>query len=385
MLAKKPHLRKWNKTLNAHLTVIFSTALLCSMWYLRTTFITSINGIDSDITKGLEKIVAICNFILSSIATAVAITTPRGPPLYDNGKPVTPISYSSILDFITFATMTPLLKKAYYKDSLDDSDLDRLPFNLRALTAYHNFKVWRSKSLLYRIWKANLRIMIYQLIATVTTALLFFVPVIFLYSFLEYIQKKPLNKASDWGYVCIFGMLISNILLFLAIAQQWYWSASEFNTSVRGMLNAELYAKSLRMLNGLYLNDNEENKNNGSNSSKKNNLAASVGKITNLMAVDTNRIGQFSMWWTTFVDCPIQITIALYFLYQLLGIASIYAFITLVIILPVNQLVSRYFTKSQNKLMKFRDHRVNLMNEVGKKKRENIFNKNATIIIFYKI
>ncbi|CAG8606010.1 17882_t:CDS:10 [Rhizophagus irregularis] len=364
VIARKPCLRKWNKTLNAHLTVIFTTAFLCSMWYLRTTFIISINGISSDITKNIEKIVAICNFILSSIATAVAITTPRGPPLYDNGRPVTPISYSSILDFITFATMTQLLKSAYYKDGLSDSDLDQIPFNLRAITAHHNFKVWRSKSLLYRIWKANLHIMIYQLITTVFTALLFFVPVVFLYNFLEYIQKKPLNKASDWGYVCIFGMLISNFLLYLSIGQQWYWSASEFNTSVRGMLNAEIYAKSLRMLNGLCLNDNEENKNDGSNISKSNNLAASVGKITNLMAVDTNRIGQFSMWWTTFIDCPIQLTIALYFLYQLLGIASIFAFITLIIILPINQFVSRHFTKSQNKLMKFRDNRVNLMNEI---------------------
>ncbi|GBB84403.1 hypothetical protein RclHR1_00110036 [Rhizophagus clarus] len=363
-IAKKPYLKEWNKTLNVHLTIIFSTAFLCSMWYLRTTFITSIDEVGSDVTVDLEKIVAICNFLLSLIATAVAITTPRGPPLYDNGRPVTPMSYSSILDFITFAAMTQLLKKAYYRDVLNDSDLEQLPFNLRALTAHHNLTVWRSKSLLYRIWMANLRIMIYQLIATVFTALLFFVPVIFLYYFLEYIQKKPLNEASDWGYVCIFGLSISNALLYLSWTQQWYWSACEFNSSVRGMLNAEIYAKSLRMLNGSYLNDNEENKNNESNSSKSNNLAASVGKITNLMAVDTNRIGRFSMWWTTFIDCPIQITIALYFLYQLLGVASIYAFITLVIILPINQLVSRYFTKSQNKLMKFRDHRVNLMNEV---------------------
>ncbi|GBB99870.1 hypothetical protein RclHR1_03660017 [Rhizophagus clarus] len=351
-IAKKS--RDWNKTLNAHLAVIFSVAFLCSMWYLRTAFVTSVNGIESDMTKGLEKIVAVCNFILSSIATAVAITTPRGPPLYDNGKPVTSLSYSSILDFITFAAMTSLLKKAYYKDALDDSDLDQLPFNLRAFTAHYNFRLWRSKSLLYRIWKANLRIMIYQLISTVLTASLFFAPAIFLYNFLEYIQEKSLNKTSDWGYVCIFGMLVSNILWALALGQQWYWSASEFNTSVRGMLNAEIYAKSLRMMNGLHLDDNNEN----------NNLAASVGKITNLMAVDTNRIGQFSMWWTTFIDCPIQITIALYFLYQILGIASIYAFISMIVILPINQLVSRYFAKSQNKLMKFRDHRVNLMNEV---------------------
>ncbi|RIA81176.1 P-loop containing nucleoside triphosphate hydrolase protein [Glomus cerebriforme] len=360
VIDKQPRIKEWRKTFNIHLTSIFSTAFLCSMWHLRSAFITSI---DDDVTTNrLEKIAAICNFILSSIVTAVAITTPRGPPLFDNGRPVTPLTYSSILDVITFAAITPLMKKAYYKVALNDSDIDQLPFNLRALTAYHKFKVWRSESLLYRIWKANNHIMIYQLVATISSALIFYVPTLFLYNFLEFIQENPLNKPSDWGYVCIFGMLISNILSLLSLGQQWYWSASVFNVSVRGMLNAELYAKSLKMLNGLYLKD--ENKDNESNSSKNNNLAASVGKITNLMAVDTNRIGQFSMWWTTFIDCPIQITIALYFLYQLLGIASIYAFITMIVILPLNQLVSKSFAKSQNELMKVRDHRVNLMNEI---------------------
>jgi hypothetical protein len=369
VIAKKPRGKEWSKTLNAHLTMIFFTTSLCSMWHVRSVFITSIDKKD-DITNILEKVAAVCNFILSSIATAVAITTPRGPPLFDNGRPVMPINYSSILDFITFGTITPLMKKSFYKDSLNDSDLDQLPFHLRAFTLYHTFKVWRSKPLLYRIWKSNKIIIIYQIIGTICSAVLVFIPSLFLYSFLEYIQKNPSDRASDWGYVCIFGMLISGTLLFISIGQQWYWSASEFNTSVRGMLNAELYAKSLKMLNGLYLNDDDgdKNKDNESSSSKNNNLAVSVGKLTNLMVVDTNRIGQFSMWWTILFDFPIQIAFAIYFLYQLVGIASICAFIALTVILPLNQVVSRYFTKSQNKLMKVRDHRVNLMNEVSKKK-----------------
>jgi hypothetical protein len=363
VIAKKPRGIEWSNTLNAHLVAIFFTAFLCSMWHLRLVFM-SIDEIDQ-VTKYLDKIAAVFNVILSFIATAVAITIPRGPPLFDNGRPVSPISYASILDFITFSTMTPLMKRAYYKDAFNDLDLDQLPFNLRALTVYHDFKVWRSKSLLYRIWKANKRIIIYQIIGTVCSALLWYIPVLFLYNFLEYVQKKPLNRTSDWGYVCLFGMLISNVLLFLSIGQQWYWSASEFNVAVKGMLNAEIYAKSLKMLNGLCFNDDrDENKNNKKNTSENDNLTASVGKITNLMAVDSNRIGQFLMWWTNFIDSPIQISIALYFLYQLLGIASIYAFTIMIIILPLNQLNSRRFSKSQNQLMRVRDNRVGVMNEV---------------------
>ena len=83
------------------------------------------------------------------------------------------------------------------------------------------------------------------------------------------------------------------------------------------------------------------------------------------MAVDTNRIAQFSMWWTTLmINTPIQIVVSLYFLYQLLGMASIYGFIVLAMMLPLNRLNSKYLSKIQGRLMKARDHRINITNEV---------------------
>ncbi|CAI2178694.1 732_t:CDS:10 [Funneliformis geosporum] len=354
LIAKKPRAKKWRTILNAHLTTIAFSAFLCSIWYLRFVFIMSKNSKDS------EQVVAICNLISSFIVTAVAITTPRSPPLFDNGKPVTPISSSSIFDFMTFAVMNPLIKKAYNKDALKESDLDQLPFDLRAIALYHRFKAWRSKSLFYRIWNANQRIIIFQVIGTMFVSLLYYVPSLFLYYFLEYIQEKPSDRASnwDWGYICILGMFISNVLLLISNGQQWFWSASAFNTSICGMLNAEIYAKSLKMTNGVCIdNVNEKDSSKGDN-------AAAVGKLINLMAVDTSRIGQFSMWWTIFFDTPIQIIISLYFLYHLLGIASIIAFTAMIMILPLNHLNSNYLSKVQTKLMKARDHRVSLMNEV---------------------
>ncbi|CAG8441509.1 9619_t:CDS:10 [Funneliformis caledonium] len=354
LIAKQSRAKNWRKTLNAHLTAIAFTAFLCSLWYLRFVFIMSRNA------KRSEQIAAICNVISSFIVTAVASTTPRSPPLFDNGRPVTPICYSSILDFILFSTLNPLITKAYYKDALKESDLDQLPFDLRALASYHSFKSWRSKSLLYRIWNANKRIIIYQVIATMFVSLLYYVPSLFLYNFLEYIQENSSDRANnwDWGYVCILGMFISNILLLMSIGQQWYWSASAFNTSITGMFNAEIYAKSLKMTNGVCI-DNVNEKD-----SSKDNNAAAVGKLINLMAVDTNRIGQFSMWWTLFFETPIQIIISLYFLYHLLGFASIIGFTFMIMILPLNHLNSNYLSNVQNKLMKARDHRISLMNEV---------------------
>ncbi|CAJ0839778.1 5066_t:CDS:2, partial [Entrophospora sp. SA101] len=301
-----------------------------------------------------------------------------GPPEYDdNGRLVSPNSYSSIWDFITFSTMNPLMCKAYKKDSISDSDLDQLPRDYRASTLFKKFEKYSSPSysnisnsnsgskkhgLLYKIWKSNRKNVAYQITATVIGASLYYVPITFLYSFLNFIQTNP--SSLGWGFVCIFGMLISNILYYISTTQQWYWSASAMQVSIKGMLNAEIFSKSLRLSYNAN-NDDEAEKNSKEEQKDSSSDMKGVGKITNLMTVDSQRIGQFSMWWTTaLIDCPTQITIGLYFLYRLLGVASIFGFMIMIIIIPINQQTAKYFAKTQEKLMKARDNRVNLMNEL---------------------
>ncbi len=82
------------------------------------------------------------------------------------------------------------------------------------------------------------------------------------------------------------------------------------------------------------------------------------------MAVDANRISQFAIWWATIIEGPIQIGVGLIFLYKLLESACLIGILVLVIILPIQRWSSKYFSINQEHLMKTRDHRVSLMNEV---------------------
>ncbi|CAH1759675.1 12248_t:CDS:10 [Entrophospora sp. SA101] len=372
--------KKLNSTLNKHLTIIYFTSFLSLLWQIRNLSDGAENkGNDCSLDKcNIDIPFVITNTILSLLATTIAITTPRGPPEYDdNGRLVSPNSYSSIWDFITFSTMNPLMCKAYKKDSISDSDLDQLPRDYRASTLFKKFEKYSSPSysnisnsnsgskkhgLLYKIWKSNRKNVAYQITATVIGASLYYVPITFLYSFLNFIQTNP--SSLGWGFVCIFGMLISNILYYISTTQQWYWSASAMQVSIKGMLNAEIFSKSLRLSYNAN-NDDEAEKNSKEEQKDSSSDMKGVGKITNLMTVDSQRIGQFSMWWTTaLIDCPTQITIGLYFLYRLLGVASIFGFMIMIIIIPINQQTAKYFAKTQEKLMKARDNRVNLMNEL---------------------
>nr|CAG8493920.1 735_t:CDS:10 [Entrophospora candida] len=338
--------KKLSSTLNKHLTLIYFTSFLSLLWQIR-----NLSGGDENQGNNcsldqcnIDIPFVITNTILSLLATTIAITTPRGPPEYDdNGRLVSPNSYSSIWDFITFSTMNPLMCKAYKKDSLSDSDLDQLPRDYRASTLFKKFEKYSSPT-------------------TVIGASLYYVPITFLYSFLNFIQTNP--SSLGWGFFCIFGMLISNILYYISTTQQWYWSASAMQVSIKGMLNAEIFSKSLRLSYNAN-NDDEAEKNSKDEQKDSSSDMKGVGKITNLMTVDSQRIGQFSMWWTTaLIDCPTQITIGLYFLYRLLGVASIFGFMIMIVIIPINQQTAKYFAKTQEKLMKARDNRVNLMNEL---------------------
>ncbi|CAG8489136.1 4720_t:CDS:10, partial [Dentiscutata heterogama] len=309
----------------------------------------------------IEKLTVICNFIFSLVATSIAITTPMGPPILQNGRAVCAIEYCSIWDFITFFPASKLIFKAYTQKTFNDGDLDLLPFAYQAKSLYNAFKKTRGCKLLYRILMANKRVISLQLLFTILAAVLYYAPIIFLYRFLSFIQTRSENESLKLGYVYIFGMLVSSIILRLTIAQNWYWAANVFTVSVKEMLNSEIYSKSLRRINSHVSTMKDESNKSEDNLDDDN---SSIGKVTNLMSIDTNRISEFCMWWTNAFDSPIELIIGLYFLYQLMGVSCLIGLSVMIITLPINHQTAKQYAKTQDKLMNARDRRVELMNEV---------------------
>lgn len=135
------------------------------------------------------------------------------------------------------------------------------------------------------------------------------------------------------------------------------------------MLHVEIYRKSLRRRD-LSVADAKEKESNAAETKDSSEeeedaaAAASTGAIVNLMGTDASRISDFSALWFVILSAPIELAIGIYFLYQLMGMACIYGLLIMVFILPVNHFNSKYFAKTQDRLMKARDKRVSLMTEV---------------------
>jgi ABC-type multidrug transport system fused ATPase/permease subunit len=82
------------------------------------------------------------------------------------------------------------------------------------------------------------------------------------------------------------------------------------------------------------------------------------------MSIDASRIGEFILIVNDIWSALLQICLALYLLWQQLGIASIAGLAVMFIVLPINGYISGQLRYLTNKLMKIKDLRVKLMNEV---------------------
>ena len=63
-------------------------------------------------------------------------------------------------------------------------------------------------------------------------------------------------------------------------------------------------------------------------------------------------------------DSPIEIVIGTVFLYKLLGASSFFGLAATCVFLPLNHFAGKVVVGAQDSLMKARDERVSLMNEV---------------------
>ena len=84
----------------------------------------------------------------------------------------------------------------------------------------------------------------------------------------------------------------------------------------------------------------------------------------NLMSVDSQRIIDFFLVANMVWSAPLQIIIALVFLWQQLGIASLAGLLFMTFLIPFNGYMTNKVRKYQLIMMRVKDQRVKLMNEI---------------------
>lgn len=91
---------------------------------------------------------------------------------------------------------------------------------------------------------------------------------------------------------------------------------------------------------------------------------STVGEIVNLMAVDAQRFMDLVTYLNMIWSAPLQISLAIYFLWQILGPSVLSGLAVMIVLIPVNGVIANKAKNLQIKQMKNKDERVKMMNEI---------------------
>ncbi|KAJ7390689.1 Multidrug resistance-associated protein 1 [Desmophyllum pertusum] len=159
-----------------------------------------------------------------------------------------------------------------------------------------------------------------------------------------YVEDKN-NPDDKWrGYV--YGIAMFAVALVQSIAlQQYFHVVFTLGMNVRTAVIGMVYSKAL-LLN---------------NNSRKESTA---GEMVNLMSVDAQRLMDLLTYMNTLWSGPLQIIIALYFLYNTMDVSILAGVGVMILLIPTNLFVSRIARKLQVKQMGAKDSRLRMMNEI---------------------
>uniref|UniRef100_A0A5S6QET3 ABC-type glutathione-S-conjugate transporter n=1 Tax=Trichuris muris TaxID=70415 RepID=A0A5S6QET3_TRIMR len=91
---------------------------------------------------------------------------------------------------------------------------------------------------------------------------------------------------------------------------------------------------------------------------------STLGEMVNLMAVDIQRITEVYGYFSMIISSPVQVVLAVYFLYNVVGPSVFSAVIFLLLLIPLNYWITSLQRKIQMKQMKLKDDRMKLVTEI---------------------
>ncbi|KAI7726468.1 hypothetical protein M8C21_018358, partial [Ambrosia artemisiifolia] len=226
------------------------------------------------------------------------------------GETITPSATSNVLSLLTFSWINPLISLGY-KKRLDLEDVPQLDSVLSFVSALASY----------------------------------------VGPFLIDTLVKYLNGHRDLkqGFLLVSAFTVAKIVECLA-QRHCDFKLQKAGINVRAALVAMIYHKGLTL--------SSESKQGHSN-----------GEIINFMAVDAERIGDFSKYMHNAWLVIVQVGLALIILYKYLGISSLATFVATIVVMLSNLPLGRLQEKFQEKLMKCKDKRMKTTSEVLKNMR----------------
>ena len=258
----------------------------------------------------------------------ITLTSSRGPRSIDRAD-----------SRLTFSWMTPLMKYGH-KVYLTESDLWGLRSIDRSANASAAFThEWekqlqkKSPSLTWAILRAYGKTYAIAGIFKACQDVLAFVQPQLLRKLLSFVNNFEKGSSSPVKGFAIAGTMFLISVIQTSFLHQYFQRSFEFGMRTKSGLTAAIYKKSLWLSN-----DGRQ--------------AKSTGDVVNLMSVDTQRLQDVAQYGQIIWSAPFQIIICLASLYNLVGMSMLAGIGIMIIMIPVNGLISRVMKNYQRQQMK---------------------------------
>ncbi|KAK6459161.1 multidrug resistance-associated protein/mitoxantrone resistance protein, ABC superfamily [Scheffersomyces xylosifermentans] len=302
--------------------------------------------------------------ILVGNVSQFVLETAYYEPLFeqDTDKPVE----INILSYLTYFWVQPLIFKAYRTDELSKEDIPRRSDELFCDATYSKLnsewerqkdisaklsKSWpkfiRKPSLLISIFRSFVYYLFTTFLLDVTETVLNFTQPFVLLNLILFFQESNYGEQKPpaiIGYSLAFLMYAVACTRFFTFNQAFEF---QYRTlfSVQTSLTSIIYTKALNL----------------SPEARKN---KSTGDIINHITVDIDSIKYFFMGLQDFITAPMKVVICLVSLHSILGNATWAGLLSIVFIMPFTGILISYFTTFYTDLLKFKDERTTLTNDI---------------------
>jgi len=348
----------------------------------------------------LSQALMSADFALLTALTLIALFSRKGnKPVqleYEGELEPSKEPLASLISLATFSWLDPIILKGYRR-TLELSDVwnlmpqdkagavlaDYRQLKKTTVLAWHLLKYFKTGFLVQASWAA---------ISGVNT----FIPTLLLKVILEYVedpQGKPKNAA--WLYVIL--LFVSGSIQALS-AGQALWTGRKICIRLRAIIIGEIYQKALRRRAAaagdkvlgqgdktpsdqsklsltkrfatLFKKKSADDKKKEAAKAAKAKDASEEGQVTsgaiiNLMAVDSFKVSEVSAYLHfLWAETPVQLVFSITLLYQLLGYSSIAGIGTMIVLAPINFIISKQFSRIQKQILAATDARIHTTNEV---------------------
>ncbi|KAJ6516148.1 hypothetical protein C8R45DRAFT_1049577 [Mycena sanguinolenta] len=320
-------------------------------------------------------IVFVCNTILATslliVVLRLPLEVPTREPLPDDPEP-SPEDYTSLFGWMTFTWIFPLIRRGAI-NALAEKDVWDLSPTMQARPVFQKFKQLRQSTLLHRLWVSNSSDLLLDASLSILSVILNLSGPFFMNLILSTLEQ-PVEGGKRLTYLYVFLAFACQLAKCESDVMHYFYgrrASIRMNTELMvaiyektlkrcdfaGIVDAEAKAEATAVKDAKGRRDGTTRTSDSAGKQGEKALGAQLGRIVNLMSVDTNTVKEDTI-------APVEIILSVLFLYRCLGWAAFSGVIFMIFFIPINWVVAKLNVKYQKGITTARDKRTSVVNEL---------------------